>query len=90
MMHFSKSIVSSGLALGVLLDSVLGKPYVVDVASKVAYLGLTSSRGVETFLGSPYGKDISGANRFAPPRAFETPAGYVFNATEAGADCPQA
>ncbi|TVY82984.1 Secreted lipase [Lachnellula suecica] len=68
---------------------VLATPYVVDTERQVSYQGITSSPGIETFLGIPYGKDTSGPLRFAPPEPFTPPPGYVFNATAAGASCPQ-
>jgi carboxylesterase type B len=78
------------LAAASFIDSTIAKPYVVDLKRKVSYQGITSSPGIETFLGIPYGKDTSGARRFAPPQPFTPPAGYVFNATTASASCPQA
>lgn len=69
--------------------SVAAIPHVVDPKTNVSYHGITSSPGIETFLGIPYGKDTSGASRFAPPQPFKPSPGYVFNATAAGPSCPQ-
>jgi len=78
------------LVVASFIASTIAKPYAVDTKRKVSYQGITSSPGIETFLGIPYGKDTSGARRFAPPQPFDPPAGHVFNATTAGASCPQA
>jgi carboxylesterase type B len=88
-MRVLSSIAAAILATTVLPTVVLAQPYVVDYSKNVSYYGITSTPGVETFLGIPYGKDTSGANRFAPPQAFEPPAGYLYNATVAGPSCPQ-
>ncbi len=75
---------------GVLVSTVLAKPYVVDTHKKISYQVFTSAPGVDKFLGILYGKDASSKNRFAPPQAFNPPAGYIFNVNTADADCPQA
>ncbi|KAB8288475.1 hypothetical protein EYC80_010140 [Monilinia laxa] len=62
---------------------------VVDKKANVAYTGITTSTGVETFKNIRYGLDTSGEGRFAPPRAFTPPHGYHYNATVEGPSCPQ-
>jgi carboxylesterase type B len=83
------SLISVILTSALLPAVVIANPYVVDYAKKVSYYGITSSPGIETFLGIPYGQDTSGENRFAPPQAFSPVLGYVYNATVAGPSCPQ-
>lgn len=83
-MHFSRL-----LAGGVIATTVFAKPLVVDRKKELTYYGITSSPGIEIFLGIPYGKDTGGKNRFAPPQSFSPARGYTFNATTAGHSCPQ-
>ncbi|CAG8979245.1 hypothetical protein HYALB_00013313, partial [Hymenoscyphus albidus] len=83
-MHFSHFLVQSVVA-----GAVLAKPLVIDTKKHLTYYGITSSPGIETFLGIRYGKDTSGQNRFAPPQPFNAPSGYIFNAAGAGYSCPQ-
>lgn len=83
-MHFSRLLANCAVA-GV----VLSKPLVIDVKKHLTYNGITSSPGIETFLGIPYGKDTGGEARFAPPEPFSPAKGYTFNATTAGHSCPQ-
>ncbi|KAG9229986.1 Alpha/Beta hydrolase protein [Amylocarpus encephaloides] len=82
------------LSIGILATALFSgvarsNPFVVDAAKKVSYQGITSSPGIETFLGIPFGQDTSGANRFAPPRAYVPSPGQVLDATAAGPSCPQ-
>ncbi|CAG8961741.1 hypothetical protein HYFRA_00006283 [Hymenoscyphus fraxineus] len=83
-MHLSHYLVQSVVA-----GAVLAKPLVIDTKKHLTYHGITSSPGIETFLGIRYGKDTGGQNRFAPPQPFNAPSGYIFNATVAGYSCPQ-
>src|ERR1700742_1092405 len=89
-MRLTKSFSVFLLASTLLLrPSCLAKPYVYDSIHNVSYQGLTTSPGVEAFLGIPYGASTAGSNRFAPPKPLSPPPGYVFNATVAGHSCPQ-
>ncbi|KUJ09406.1 alpha/beta-hydrolase [Mollisia scopiformis] len=78
------------LATASFIVGAIASPFVTDSRRNVSYQGITTSPGIETFLGLPYGKDTSGDRRFAPPEPFAPPSGYVFNATAAGPSCPQA
>jgi carboxylesterase type B len=72
-----------------LLPSALGKlAQITDTRTNITYQGL-SGDGIETFLNIPYGQDTGGAGRFLPPRAFVPAHNTIFNATVAGAVCPQ-
>lgn len=83
-MHLSPVVLVASLSA-----YVLAAPYVYDTKKGVSYQGFVASPGIESFHGIPYGKDTSGASRFAPPRAFEPPTNYTYNATAFGASCPQ-
>lgn len=89
--HFTMRLLSAtgNLATANFIVGVFSTPFVSDSRRHVSYQGITSSPGVETFLGIPYGKDTSGMRRFASPEAFIPPPGYIFNATTPGASCPQ-
>ncbi|KAH8168205.1 hypothetical protein CIB48_g11 [Xylaria polymorpha] len=63
-------------------------PCVVDDRQGVTYKGLDRN-GIEVFLGIPFGKDTSGANRFKPPRPYAPARGTVINARSYGPACPQ-
>ena len=80
---------SRWLVLVTLIASSLGTPFVHDRKHNLFYQGLTTSPGVETFLGIPYGASTAGNNRFAPPQPFSAPSKHIFNATKAGPACPQ-
>lgn len=75
-------------ALTAVVVSAAG-PVVKVEKSHVSYAG-TSADGVEQFQNIPFGEDTSGANRFAPPKAFTPSAGTTVDATQPGAACPQA
>ena len=62
--------------------------FVTDARTNVSYQGV-SNNGVDSFLNIPFGQDTSGAGRFAPPKPFISSRNKVFNATVAGAACPQ-
>ncbi|KAI0551128.1 putative lipase [Xylaria curta] len=63
-------------------------PRVVDVGRGLTYEGLNRN-GIEVFLGIPFGKDTSGANRFKPPRPYAPAQGTVISAKSYGPACPQ-
>lgn len=69
---------------------VLAKPLVVDPRYNIAYHGLTTSPGIESFLGISYGVPPIGELRFAPPEPFYPALGTTVNATATGHSCPQA
>lgn len=77
------------LLVASLCSHALAAPYVHDINKGLSYQGFVASAGIESFHGIPYGKDTSGARRFAPPEAFEPPTNYTYNATAFGASCPQ-
>ena len=85
-MHLLKSC---QLVLATLIAPSLATPFVHDSKHNLFYQGLTTSPGVETFLGIPYGASTAGNNRFSPPQPFSAPPGHIFNATKAGHACPQ-
>lgn len=85
-MHLFWHLVTGFLATA---NQVTAKPYVIDTAKNISYQGVTSSPGIETFLGISFGKDTGGAGRFAPPQPFNPSSGYLFNATSEGPSCPQ-
>ncbi|KAE9367282.1 alpha/beta-hydrolase [Stipitochalara longipes BDJ] len=64
-------------------------PFVHDLNHDISYQGITTSAGIEAFLGIPYGVSTSGSNRFAPPTPFSPSPGHIFNATAPGHSCPQ-
>jgi carboxylesterase type B len=73
----------------ILAPGALGRlARVTDTRTNITYQGL-SGDGIETFLNIPYGQDTGGAGRFLPPRAFVPAHNTIFNATVAGAVCPQ-
>ncbi|KAF2083610.1 alpha/beta-hydrolase [Saccharata proteae CBS 121410] len=82
--------VSVILLLANQLDSCVATstPLAVDNGRDITYQGI-SSNGVENFLNIPYGKDTSGARRFAPPLPLQIPNGSVINAMAEGPVCPQ-
>ncbi|KAI1176047.1 putative lipase [Nemania sp. FL0916] len=80
----SWSVVVSGSST----TSTTSGPCVVDDEQGVTYEGLARN-DIEVFLGVPYGKDTSGAQRFRPPRPYTPARGSVINARSYGPACPQ-
>lgn len=89
-MRFSRShcpfFLGSSLSL---LSFTLAIPYVHDSRHNLSCQGITTSPGIEAFVGVPYGASTSGSNRFASPVPFLPSLGYTFNATSPGHSCPQ-
>ena len=88
-MHFSRCSLGLVLTSALLPSVIFAAPYVHDRKHNLSYQGITSSPGIEQFLGIPYGVSTAGSNRFAPPQPFSPLRGHVFNATVAGHSCPQ-
>lgn len=62
------------------------RPVVETRSGKV--VGCTEKRGIQTFLGIPYGESTSGENRFRPPVA-RKPWSGLFDASNHPPSCPQ-
>ena len=70
------------------LDHATPAPSVTVPATKVTFQG-NYSNDVESFYNIRFGRDTSGANRFAHPIPFTYPPGSVVDASVYGAACPQ-
>ncbi|KAJ8123884.1 hypothetical protein ONZ43_g269 [Nemania bipapillata] len=82
------ALLTQSIGGNVLCSATSSTPRVVDASQGVTYEGLNRN-GIEVFLGVPYGKDTSGANRFKPPRPYTPARGSVINAKSYGPACPQ-
>ena len=80
--------VSIRLALlaGMLQDHVKADHVAVDWTRNITYRGISIHR-VDKFLDIPYGKDTSGAKRFAPPEPFDPVPNSVVDASAPGPVC---
>ncbi|KAI0816484.1 putative lipase [Xylaria sp. FL0064] len=88
-MKFSSLLTAAPLvAWAVGCGAVSTGPRVLDARQGVTYKGLNRN-GIEVFLGIPFGKDTSGANRFKPPRPYKHVPGTIVDAKSYGPACPQ-